>query len=246
MDRQQSVELELVGSLAAGIAHDMNNNLGAILGTVALLKVDIQDNRPPDINELRKALDVIESAGQKATTLVKRLTVFSSGHDAVFAPLDLADILDVALAKARRSFPGEVRLQWQRPFGNFAVRGDALRIDQAIMNALVNARDALTVLRPPAEPQGGTIKVVLEPADPSHGLIPAWQIVVDDDGAGMDEIAMQHAFDPMYSISSLHGGIHLGLAMIRHILHRHGGAVLLSSMLGQGSRLQLLIPTAQL
>jgi signal transduction histidine kinase len=242
---RQTQKLELAGTLAAGMAHDMNNILGAMLGGVSLLKADVAEGRMPPLEELSAVLALVESSGRKASDMIRRLLVFSGGREEPFKRLDLADAVASAVSLSRKSCPPEVQIQWVRPAGTFPVQGDSLRLEQAFLNALINARDALTIMHAPGEPRGGMVSVSLEavPVQPEGGTA-FWRVVVQDDGVGMPAEVLQRAFDPFFSTKEASGGTGLGLAMVLHIFRNHGGDAQLESRAGSGTRVSMELPAS--
>ena len=242
---RQTQKLELAGTLAAGMAHDMNNVLGSMLGGVSLLKADVAEGTMPALDELAAVLTLVESSGRKASDMIRRLLVFSGGREEPFKRLDLVEAVDAAVSLARKSCPTEVALYWDKPAGIFPVEGDFLRLEQAFLNALINARDAVTTMHAPGEPKGGMVSVSLGVAPAHNGEGPEfWQVVVQDDGVGMPAEVLQRAFDPFFSTKEASGGTGLGLAMVLHIFRNHGGDVQLESNAGSGTRVSMNLPIA--
>lgn len=240
---RQTQKLELTGTLAAGMAHDMNNVLGAMLGGVSLLKADVAEGRMPALDELSSVLTLVESSGRKASDMIRRLLVFSGGREEPFRRLDLVDAVDAAVALARKSCPPEVAMQWDKPAGYYPVEGDSLRLEQAFLNVLINARDAVTIMHASGEPKGGTVVVSIEAVEGNRsGGIQSWRVLVQDDGVGMSNEVLQRAFDPFFSTKEASGGTGLGLAMVLHIFRNHRGDVQLASSPGHGTRLSLVLP----
>ncbi|MDX9958126.1 MAG: ATP-binding protein [Spirochaetia bacterium] len=234
-------KLELAGTLAAGMAHDMNNVLGAMLGGVSLIKADVAEGRMPALEELSSALALVESSGRKASDMIRRLLVFSGGREEPFKNLNLVEVVDAAVILAVKSCPPEVAVNWDRPTGVYPVQGDFLRLEQALLNAIINARDAVTIMHHSGESKGGSVSVFIEPAPADHGNH-VWRIVVQDDGVGMTEDVLQRAFDPFFSTKEESGGTGLGHAMVLHIARNHGGDVQLESSPGRGTTLTMVLP----
>jgi signal transduction histidine kinase len=240
---RQTQKLELAGTLAAGMAHDMNNVLGAMLGGVSLLKADVADGRMPEMDELSAVLALVESSGRKASDMIRRLLVFSGGREEPFKRLDLVDVVDAAVSLARKGCPAEVAVHWTRPIEDCLVQGDFLRLEQAFLNALINARDAVTIMQATGEPRGGRVSVSLEAVPANHDAgCQFWRVTVQDDGVGMPEDVLQRAFDPFFSTKEATGGTGLGLAMVLHIIRNHGGDAQLESSPGRGTCLAMDLP----
>lgn len=241
---RQTQKLELAGTLAAGMAHDMNNVLGAMLGGVSLLKADVAESRMPALDELAAVLSLVESSGRKASEMIRRLLVFSGGQEEPFKRFNLVDAVDAAVTLARKSCSPEVVLHWDRPAGEYPVMGDFLRLEQAFLNALINARDAVTSMHASGEPRGGTVSVSIEAVAADHDAgNGSWKVLIRDDGVGMSKDVLQRAFDPFFSTKEANGGTGLGLAMVLHILRNHGGEVQLDSSAGHGTILAMKLPS---
>lgn len=234
-------KIEVAGTIAAGMAHDMNNLLGGILGCSSLLRADAEEGRAIPPVELLASISIIEGAVRQASDFICRVLDFGRSGERPFDMVDLSEILDEALILARRSSPRDVHFRWDRPEGLAMIRGDAIRLEQVFLNLLLNARDAVTGMRPPSQAIGGTVSITLTVGQLQTGA-PAWQVAFTDDGVGMDEETMARAFEPFFSRKVGSGGTGLGLAMVRHILNQHGGQVSIESVFGTGSTIRVLIP----
>ena len=125
-----------------------------------------------------------------------------------------------------------------------SVMGDFLRLEQAFLNALINARDAVTSMHASGEPRGGTVSVSIEAVAADHDAgNGSWKVLIRDDGVGMSKDVLQRAFDPFFSTKEANGGTGLGLAMVLHILRNHGGEVQLDSSAGHGTILAMKLPS---
>jgi signal transduction histidine kinase len=241
---RQAQKHEIAGTIAAGMAHDMNNLLGGILGTTSLLKADAQEGRMPTQAELAEAISMIEKSTKSASLVIRRLLDFGKAQEEAFRPLRLAKVVEESLAIAERSSPPEVLYAWTKGRDLPAqVRGDAVRLEQVCINLLLNARDALTIMREDSAVSGGTVIIELEEGALSSGAA-AWALTIRDDGVGMDAETLSRAFEAFYSNKPGLKGSGLGLAMVRNIVQQHGGELSLDSKLGEGSAVRVVLARA--
>lgn len=145
---------------------------------------------------------------------------------------------------ARRSMGPPVRIETDGLEAEAWVRGDPLQIEQLILNLVINAEHALTIMRPPGQERGGTIRVSLRSEDSGRdeGQAAYWALTVRDDGVGMDEATAAKVFDPFYTTKGPEQGSGLGLAMAQLIAKQHGGYLGLTSEPGEGSAFTLYLP----
>jgi PAS domain S-box-containing protein len=235
---QRSQRLDSLGVLAGGIAHDFNNLLAGVLGNAELM---LERARTTTDRELANA---IITAAQRAAALTRQMLAYAGQRDlGRREPVDVGQLvrelralLDATLSKKARLdlFVEEASL----------VTGDPVTLSQVVMNLLTNASDALG-----EQPGQVTVRVKRVGAvdsrwDQAQGAIVGpgrWVLVeVEDTGAGMDETTRGRVFEPFFSTKVRGHG--LGLAACLGIVRAHGGAVLVESELGHGSRFSILLP----
>jgi signal transduction histidine kinase/ActR/RegA family two-component response regulator len=235
---RQSQKMEAVGTLAGGIAHDFNNILGAILGYGELA---IQHCAAP--SELRRYLDNIMHATERAKLLVERILGFSRSGLGDRVPVNVAAVVTEALKLFEASLPTGIRLQSRIEAGNAAVTGDATYLHQLVMNLCTNAMQAM-------EP-GGLLSVVLERAeviDPrrlSRGLLergPYVRLSVSDTGTGIPAAILERIFDPFFTTKDVGEGTGLGLSLVHGIVTDLGGAIDILTSAGVGTRFEIWLP----
>lgn len=238
--RRQSQKMEALGRLAGGVAHDFNNLLTAINGYADLLV-----NLMPKADPNRELAEEIRKAGEKGAALTRQLLAFSRKQKAEVKAQDLRPILQDLEKLLTRLLPESVRLEFEPSPLPQVARVDRSLIEQAILNLVVNARDA--------SPQGGTIKVSL-----ATSAIEAWpekaplkpplgQYVlahVSDTGIGMNSEVMDHLFEPFFTTKGRGRGTGLGLSTVYGIMQQLDGAILVESEAGKGSRFTLCLPHA--
>ncbi|MFQ5537744.1 MAG: GAF domain-containing protein [Gemmatimonadota bacterium] len=233
----QAQRLESVGRLAGGIAHDFNNLLAPI---VAYSEIALQDMGADD--EFREEMRVIHDAAARASKLTRQLLAFSRRQVLETAPVDLTEVVRGFESMVRTVVREDIDLQLVLEQGLPMVRGDRGQLEQALMNLVVNAEDAL--------PEGGTLCISTALVElPSHGTpypdIPPGRYValrVRDTGVGMDATTLERAFEPFFSTKGSKDGTGLGLASVYGIVQQHGGTIRATSTLGEGSTFEILLP----
>jgi len=226
--------LESLGTLAGGIAHDLNNLLLPILMGVTLLKRF-------DPNEAsRKAIENIERSVRRGSELVKQVLLFARGGETSREVVRLPEIIREIEAIINSTFPKDIRIEVSIAPGLHPVTGDPTQLSQVLLNLCVNARDAM--------PRGGQIIISATNAD-SSGLDALLQkggpyvvLEVADTGEGMPKEIIDRIFDPFYTTKEIGQGTGLGLSTAQGIITSHGGFLSVSSKLGEGSTFTIHLP----
>ena len=238
---QHSKRLESLGVLAGGIAHDFNNILAAIIG---LTDMSIQElDGPPDVLE-----DLTESlkAAHRAKDLVKQILAFSRQTGEERTPVFLHVIVREALGLLRASVPATVTIIDSIDVHSGMVLANPTQMHQVVMNYCTNGIQAMSE-------KGGTLEVRLEDFDvtprfaATHPKLqpgPYVRLVVSDKGHGIDPGNLKRIFDPFFTTKGPGEGTGMGLAMVYGIVADHGGAVLVESVLGQGTEFHTYLPRA--
>jgi len=235
---REAQKMGAVGLLAGGIAHDFSNLLTAINGYSDML---LTGSGLPE--EARAYIAVVHDAGERAAGLVRRLLAFSR-HAAQEAKIvNLTDIVIELSRLLQRLLPENIQFTNQLEADLGMVRADPNAIQQAIMNLVINARDAM--------PRGGTLEIkttnvrLSAPLRERHLDLPAGDYIlmaVNDNGAGMDETAQKHLFEPFYTTKPLGAGTGLGLANVHRVVEQSGGWISISSERGRGTSVKIYLP----
>lgn len=233
----QSQKLEAIGTLAGGVAHDMNNVLASIVSTMELLRDEVSGRSRDDIDA------VLEAAGRGAS-LTRNLLTFARKSKQTSASLDVGDIAARVKALLGRSLRKEVSLEVDKRVAQATVQGDENLVYHALVNMCLNSADAIE--------RAGTILITidgqrLEGAESEAlGVAPGSYVVlsVRDDGAGMDEATRQRVFEPFFSTKAPGKGTGLGLPMVYGTAKSHGGAVTVESEVGKGTTVRVYLPSA--
>jgi PAS domain S-box-containing protein len=225
-ERQHSEKLESLGSLAGGMAHDMNNVLAGILGAAELL----QQKFPA--GEVARSLDTILHAGGRGRDLVRALTDFARKGLAEPQLFDLNELLRKEVELLRHATLQKVQVVMDLDPSLPEVLGDASAMGGAIMNLAVNALDAM--------PDGGTLSFCSRTR--ANGKI---ELTVTDTGQGMAPEVLARAVEPFFTTKPVGKGTGLGLARAYGTVKAHGGSVAIRSAPDQGTDITLLLPSFQ-
>jgi PAS domain S-box-containing protein len=235
---RQSQKMEAIGTLAGGIAHDFNNILGAILGYGELAQQHAQEGSP-----VRRYLDSVMHAAERAQMLVARILGFSRSGLGDRAPVNVQFVIEEALELLEASLPAGIRLESHLEAGNAAVIGDATYLHQVAMNLCTNAIQAME--------GGGVLRVTLDCIEVEErravlrgALAPGRyvRLIVIDTGAGISPSVLERIFDPFFTTKGVGQGTGLGLSLVHGIVSDLGGAIDVWSRLGEGTRFEVWLP----
>jgi PAS domain S-box-containing protein len=231
LERQllHSQKLEALGTLAGGIAHDLNNTLVPIMALSKLTARRFDVGTP-----VRNNLDTIYEASERARDLVRRVLAFSRKEEPERQEANLAEIVREALKLMRATVPTSIQLDAE--IGDVSpIRADASQIHQVITNLVSNAAGAMT--------NGmGTITVSLNLAAAQKRAPSEICLSVSDTGCGMDEATLQRIFEPFFTTKAVGQGTGLGLSIVHGIVTSHGGRIDVKSVPGKGTRFDLYFP----
>ncbi len=234
----QARRMETVGALASGIAHNFNNIVGAILGYVEMAELQAG---PGD--RVADKLSAIRLAGERAGNLVDQIMAFGRRRDVQHLPVDIAALIDEAAALLRASLPAGITLAIGRIPAPMIVSGEAVQLQQVILNICNNAAQAMD--------GNGEIGIAVERSEVGaeqslrQGELrpgPYIRIAIRDTGIGMEPATLNRIFDPFFTTRRTGNG--LGLATVREIVSDHGGALDVASVPGAGSRFEVWLPRA--
>jgi signal transduction histidine kinase len=225
LERQHSQKLEALGTLAGGIAHDLNNTLVPVMALTTMTA-----RRLPEGSRERANLDTVAQAAVRARDLVKQILAFSRKEKIEKQKLDLAEIAREALKMMRASVPSTTQIIAE--IGPVApVIGDPGQLHQVLVNLIANAAHAI----------GGKMGWITVGIEIQRETI---LLYVEDTGQGMDEATKQRIFDPFFTTKPVGEGTGLGLSVVHGIVAEHGGRIEVKSRLGEGSRFEIVFPAA--
>jgi signal transduction histidine kinase len=223
-DMYHTQKLESLGSLSAGIAHDINNVLAAIYAVV-----ETQSLKAPQGSDLRSALDLILKATKRGRNLVGGLTAFARKGLLAPEPIDLNELVRQEVELLQRSTLQMVEFSLDLVEPPPFVHAERNRLAAALMNLCVNAIDAM--------PSGGRLSLR---TGRSPG--PSVTLTVEDWGFGMSQEVLQRAMDPFFTTKAFGMGTGLGLATTYSMAKSHGGTLLIDSTPGDGTRVTIQLP----
>ncbi|PTY02532.1 hybrid sensor histidine kinase/response regulator [Opitutaceae bacterium EW11] len=228
--------MESIGTLAGGIAHDLNNVLTPILVAAQVLQTHAtKDDRP--------LLETIEKSALHGAGLVKQVLLFARGAEGEHAPLQVRHLIGEMEKLLRETLPRSIEIRTRLDRELWLVRGDATQLNQVLMNLCVNARDAM--------PNGGQIMIEARnrsapdefvSSHPELASGPYLTISVSDTGTGIPPDVIERIWDPFFTTKEIGKGTGLGLSTVMGIVKGHGGAVNVHSQLNKGTRFDIYLP----
>jgi PAS domain S-box-containing protein len=233
----EAQKLETIGQLTGGVAHDFNNLLMPITMALDLLQRRYAET---DARAARLIDGALQSA-DRAKTLVQRLLGFARRQSLQTQAVDMGALLDGMRDLIRSSIGATIELRTSCASGLPRALADPNQLELALLNLCVNARDAM--------PAGGVLTIAADVVAPGVEVaeLPARDYVrvsVTDTGTGMDSETLEHAVEPFFSTKETGRGTGLGLSMVHGLAAQLGGHFAISSTPGQGTRVELWLPTA--
>lgn len=232
---RQAQKMEMIGQLTGGVAHDFNNLLMAVLSNLDLLRRHVAGDRDGE-----RLIEIASQGAQRGAALTQRLLAFARRQDLQLQPTNLVELVRGMTELLERSIGSAVELRMDLPTRSPPVLVDANQIELALLNLVVNARDAM--------PEGGAVAIKLDRAEATgDGDLPVGQytrLTVTDSGHGMDAETLKKATEPFFTTKELGKGTGLGLSMIHGLAIQLQGALRLTSEVGRGTRAELWLPVA--
>jgi two-component system cell cycle sensor histidine kinase/response regulator CckA len=229
-----------IGTLAGGIAHDLNNILSPILMSVELLKGS------SDSPERKKILQTLEKSAKRGADIVRQVLSFARGVEGQRVEVQLKHIIGELENIIKDAFPKDIRWHFSTPNDSWTVIGDPTQLHQIFLNLCVNARDAMT--------HGGDLSIGVEnchidqpyaamhlEARPGRYV----QISVTDSGTGIPADILDKIFEPFFTTKDMTKGTGLGLSTVMAIVKSHGGFVNVYSEMDRGSTFKVFLPAAR-
>ncbi|MEX2473251.1 MAG: ATP-binding protein [Gemmatimonadota bacterium] len=232
----QTQKMEAIGRLAGGIAHDFNNLL-----TVITANAELIDEGLSSLSPVRPDLEQIKDAGDRAAALTRQLLAFSRSDTTETQDVDLNALVSDLDAMLRRLIGADISLETSLEPDLPPVHADPSRLEQVVMNLVLNARDAL--------PGGGSIQITTTVSsttlEDGNGTGPALLLTVEDDGEGMDDATRGRIFEPFFTTKGEGRGTGLGLATVYGIVRQIGGRIEVETDVDRGSRFRIWLPVAR-
>ncbi|OHV85113.1 PAS domain-containing sensor histidine kinase [Rhizobium sp. LCM 4573] len=232
----QAQKMEAIGQLTGGIAHDFNNLLMAILGSLQILR-----KRMPSDPALSPLVDNAIQGAERGAALTQRMLAFSRRQDLNMQAVDISALVMELMDFMQRSLGSTVRIETRLAEHPTHVMTDPVQLETALLNLVVNARDAM--------PGGGAIIIEAREVDipVRRGSLKPGRYVelsVADTGEGMDEETLTQATTPFFTTKGVGKGTGLGLSMVQGLTEQSGGKLAIESRKGEGTKVSLFLPGA--
>jgi two-component system, cell cycle sensor histidine kinase and response regulator CckA len=230
--------LESLGTLASGIAHDLNNILAPILAASQLLQAKLRKDDPN-----QRMLQIIESSAKRGADLGKQVLSFAKGVEGDRVHLSVKYLISEILQIVKQTFPKSIDLSTDIAKDLWDVSGDATQLHQVLINLVVNARDAM--------PSGGSLSIIAENlfTDETYQRLHIDArvgryvvITIADTGTGIPPDVLERIFEPFFTTKVFGNGTGLGLSTALGIVKSHGGFINVLSHVGQGTEFKLFLP----
>jgi signal transduction histidine kinase/ActR/RegA family two-component response regulator len=233
----QAQKMDAIGKLTGGVAHDFNNLLAAVIGGLSII-----ERRASLDSKLLQILAMTRHAAEQGTELVGRLLAFARRQQLQPANVEIKDMQSSVSGLLAHTLGGLVELEWQVPKGIWQAFADPAQLELALMNLIINARDAMN--------EGGRVVITAEnrmvqggSADdlkPGHYVV----LTVSDSGCGIPAEMMEEVLQPFVTTKDIGKGTGLGLSMVYGFARQSNGAFRLRSRLGEGTDAEIWLPRA--
>jgi PAS domain S-box-containing protein len=238
MQSVRAQRMESIGTLAGGIAHDLNNVLTPVMMSIELLRIN-SDN----VQDRMAILDTIKVSCRRGADLVRQVLTFSRGVDGQRVAIRLRQLVDELKGLISESFPRNIKIVTMVPDDLWPITGDPTQLHQVLLNLAVNARDAMA--------SGGTLtltakNVSLDPREVGGSRETSAgrhvMIQVSDTGTGITTENCEHIFEPFFTTKGIGEGTGFGLAIVHTAVKSHGGFLTVESEVGRGTVFKIYLP----
>jgi len=232
-----SLKMDAIGKLTGGIAHDFNNLLAAVLGGIGMIERRIKMSE-----DQKRIVDMTKHAAEQGTELVSRLLSFARRQTLEPAHLPIQRLGESVGDLLSHTLGGLVQLGWELPDGLWPAYADASQLELALINLIINARDAM--------PDGGSITVTGENRTlgiaNENGVMAGDYVLltVADNGAGIPPELIDQVLEPFFTTKEMGKGTGLGLSMVYGFAQQSGGTLRIDSQVGKGTRVEIWLPRA--
>jgi PAS domain S-box-containing protein len=233
--------MESIGTLAGGIAHDLNNILAPIMMSIDVLR-SLSDK--PEASEI---LETIRVSAKRGSEIVRQVLSFARGMEGKRVEVQFKHILEDVEHIVKNTFPKNFQVRTDIPRNTWTILGDPTQIHQILLNLCVNARDAM--------PNGGTLNLTAQNfiLDDQYSVMshqgkpgPYVQISVTDTGTGIPPELLERIFEPFFTTKDLSKGTGLGLSTVMAIVKSHEGMINVYSELGKGTTFKVYLPAVEI
>ncbi|HKQ78793.1 MAG TPA: ATP-binding protein [Blastocatellia bacterium] len=237
---RRAQRMESIGTLAGGIAHDLNNVLSPILTAIELLQMRLNDESS------QRLLSILHTNAVRGSEMIKQVLSFARGVEGEHIPLQPTHLIKEIVKILADTMPKSIEITFSIDPELWAVSGDATQLHQVLMNLCVNARDAM--------PHGGKLRIEAENVEIDEYYARMYveakpgkyvSIGVIDTGHGITEQNLSKIFDPFFTTKEQGQGTGLGLSTVAGIVRSHGGFVNVYSEIGRGARFKVYLPAVE-
>ncbi len=231
--------MESIGTLAGGIAHDLNNILAPIMMSVPILRMDLP------AEEREKIISTIEMSADRGAQIVKQVLTFGRGLEGEKRPLQIGMLIGEMVKIIRATFPKDIKIESTVAPDLWPILGDSTQMHQVLLNFCINSRDAM--------PGGGKLRLgarnlVLDAnfASMMPGITPGPYVLLEagDNGSGIPPEIVERIFDPFFTTKAVGQGTGLGLSTVLGIVKNHGGHIVVNSEPGRGTTFKVYLPAS--
>jgi PAS domain S-box-containing protein len=231
--------MESIGTLASGVAHDLNNILAPIMMSVPVLRRELNEAQREEI------ISTIEMSAERGAQIIKQVLTFGRGLEGERCSLQAGALIREMMKIMRGTFPKNLAIECSIEPELWPVVGDATQLHQVLLNLCVNARDAM--------PDGGKLRISARNLDldasyasmlPEAKSGPYVLIEVSDTGTGIPAEIVERIFDPFFTTKGVGKGTGLGLSTVLGIVKSHGGFIVVNSQPGKGTTFQVYFPSS--
>lgn len=241
----QIQKMETVGTLAGGLAHDFNNIINGIVGTLSIMELD---EDPPEMVEYQENIALMNHAADRAKEMVDQLLTLSHKGEMSYEAVDLRDIVHRVISFCEHSIDKSVVIREAVETDHSVILGNSSQLEQVLLNLCVNAAHAMTIMLSKGDKIGGEIEIVLSDRVWKEGEFNAvteippgryLELSIRDTGVGIPAENIKKIFDPFYTTKGKGEGTGLGLSMVYNIVKQHKGYLTIESKERVGTHVSL-------
>ena len=247
---RQAQKMEVLSNLAGGMAHDINNVIGGIIGTTSLIQYNLARGEI-EIEKIKELFSIIEISSKRVTAIISQLQTLSRKQPLSIKPFNLNDSIINTVRICQNTFDKAVKIEFSPYPENAILMGDITQIEQVLLNICINANHAMTIMRKENEKKGGTLNISLTKRKTDQILAHEhiginahsyWFIRISDNGVGIPKELIRKIFDPFFTTKATEKGTGLGLSMVYNIIRQHGGFIDVYSQIDIGTTFTILLP----
>ncbi len=246
---RQAQKMQVVENIIGGLALDFNNVLGAITGTISMMRFSL-DNKA-SLEEVKGNVELIEGSAERAVVMVQQMLMMVQKQKAEMVQLDLNSSILHVLRICQNTYDRRINIEANLYDVKAMVKADPVQMALVILNICDNAAQAMTSMRKEGEEQGGTLSISIDRICPDKVFRAAhlmatersyWIISIKDTGVGIPPESLPRIFDPFFTTKRQGEGTGLGLSMVSETVRSHSGFIEVSSDVGKGSTFKVYVP----